>query len=160
MIPELVRSFESSVKFIQLSVADLSEQEMVAQLTGIPNHATWTLGHIIFSCQEVSAEIGADRWLPDDWEARFGYGSTPLSDQNHYPQKSEMVASLDDAEGRLKQALLATTESVWNQSLPDETYPTMGHILVQIVAAHTAYHVGQLTVWRRAIGKESIGVFI
>jgi hypothetical protein len=38
MLPELIHTFETSVKFIEQSVADLSEQQMVEQPAGVPNH--------------------------------------------------------------------------------------------------------------------------
>jgi uncharacterized damage-inducible protein DinB len=50
------------------------------------------------------------------------------------------------------------------EPLPDERVrellPTKGHALLQVVAAHTAYHAGQLAVWRRAIGRPAAGVFL
>lgn len=160
MLPELIRAFDYTVHFIEQSVADLSKHEMVEQPKNVPNHGTWTLGHVIFSCQGIAAELGAEQWLPDDWEARFGYGSTPSSDPSRYPDKSEMLSLFTDAASRLRQVLLAADESVLRRSLPDESLPTMGHLLIQVVVGHTAYHAGQLAVWRRAIGKPSAGVFI
>ena len=160
MVPELVHTFETTVKFLEQSVADLSEQQMVEQPIGVPNHGTWTLGHIIYSCQGIAAELGAEQWLPDDWESAFGYGSTPLSDLQRYPSKLELLTHLADATSRLRQTLLTADESVLGQSLPDDTLPTMGHLLLQVVVAHTAYHAGQLAVWRRAIGKPSVAVFV
>ncbi|UCF06552.1 MAG: DinB family protein [bacterium] len=160
MITELIHTFESTVKYVEQSVADLSEQQMVEQPSGVPNHGTWTLGHIIHSCQGVAAELGAENWLPDDWESVFGYGSTPSSDLSSYPEKSEMLTLLTDAANRLRRIILASNDSVLSKSLPDDTLPTMGHLLMQVVVAHTAYHAGQLTVWRRAIGKQSVAVFI
>jgi uncharacterized damage-inducible protein DinB len=160
MIPEMLNTFRNTLKFIEQSVADLSEQQMVEQPAGVPNHATWTLGHVIYSCQGIANELAAQRWLPDDWESIFGYGSTPVSDLSRYPSKSEMLRALTDAADRLHQTLLSVSESALKQSLPDETLPTMGHLLLQVVIAHTAFHAGQLAVWRRAIGKESVAVFV
>ena len=133
---------------------------MVEQPPGVPNHAAWTLGHIIYSCQGVAAELGAEQWLPDHWEADFGYGSTPSPDLARYPNKSEMLKILADAASRLRQTLFAASESILAQSLPDETLPTMGHLLFQVIVAHTAYHAGQLAVWRRALGKRPAAVYI
>ena len=160
MIAELVHTFESTLKFVEQSVADLSEQQMVEQPTGVPNHGTWTLGHIIYSCQGVAAELGVEQWLPDDWESAFGYGSTPSSDLSRYLKKSEMITLLVEAARRLRRALLAVNESVLRESLANEMLPTMAHLLLQVVVSHTAYHAGQLAVWRRAIGRQSAGVFI
>lgn len=160
MVAELIHTFEATLRFMEQSVADLSEGQMVEQPAGVPNHGTWTLGHMIYSCQGMAAELGADPWLPDDWESTFGYGSTPSSDLSRYPTKSEMLAALTDAASRLRRAVLAANESVLGRPLPDETLPTMGHLLFQVVVAHTAFHAGQLAVWRRAIGERSVAVFV
>ena len=71
-----------------------------------------------------------------------------------------MLTLLADAASRLRQALLAADACVLGKSLPDEMLPTMGHLLLQVVVAHTAYRAGQLAVWRWAIGKQSVGVFV
>jgi len=160
MVPELVHTFDATIEFVEKSVADLSEQQMVEQPTGVPNHAAWTLGHVILSCQGIAVELGAEAWLPDNWESVYGYGSMPRGDLQFYPRKAELLAILASATSRLRQALLAATDSVLSRSLPGGQLPTMAHLLLQVVVAHTAYHAGQLTVWRRAIGKHSVGVFV
>lgn len=160
MMPELLHTFKNTLMFIGRSVADLSEQEMVEQPTGVPNHATWTLGHLIVSCQGIANELGAQQWLPNDWESLFGYGSIPVSDLSRYPSKADMLKALTDAADRLHQILLSLSDSALRKPLPDETLPTMGHLLFQVVVAHTAFHAGQLAVWRRAMGKQSVAVFV
>jgi hypothetical protein len=71
-----------------------------------------------------------------------------------------MLAIVADAMSRLREALQATDASLLEKSVPDETMPTMGHILVQVVVAHTAYHAGQLAAWRRAVGGPTGAVYI
>jgi len=160
MIEELVGSFETSVEFVKKSVADLSEEQMVLQPPEVPNHGMWTLGHVIFSCQGMAVELGAEPWLPDDWESTFGYGSVPSSDLSRYLTKAEMLQFLDDSVSRLCDSIRTADESVLRKAVSDETLPTMGHMLLHVVAAHTGYHAGQLAVWRRGIGMPSAGVFI
>jgi hypothetical protein len=160
MVTKIVHIFEATVKFVEQSVADLSEQQMIKQPKGVPNHGKWTLGHIIFSCQGIAIELDVEPWLPGDWELVYGYGSTPLPDSQQYPKKSELLTMLSDAKSRLCQTLLTLNESTLEKSLPDEMFSTMGHLLLQVVIAHTAYHAGQLAIWRRAIGKQPVGVFV
>lgn len=160
MIDEMIRALEYTVRFLDQSVGDLSEEEMVEQAPGMPNHATWTLGHIIHACHAMAAELGADPWLPEDWESVFGYGSIPLPEVKEYPGKAEMQSLLADASTRLCDALRSAGASALGRRLEDEDFPTMGHILLQVIVAHTAYHAGQLSVWRRAMGKESVAVFV
>jgi uncharacterized damage-inducible protein DinB len=165
MIPELVSCFDRSLAFIRDLVADLSDEEMILQPSGVPNHAAWTLGHVIHSCQAIAGELGVRPWLPDDWESHFGYGSSPdhVAASEH-SRKAALLVALTDAGDRLRAALLQTDESRLKDPLPDEKareiLPTVGHALLQIVSAHTSFHAGQLAVWRRAIGRAPVGVFI
>jgi len=160
MIDELIHTFEATVRFMEQSVADLSDGEMVEQPSRVPNHGTWTLGHIIFICQGMATELGAAPWLPEDWESVFGYGSTPRSQEQRYPQKAQLQTLLADATNRLCQTVRCLNASALRRPLSDDAFPTMGHLLLQVVVAHTAFHAGQLAAWRRAIGKESVAVFV
>jgi hypothetical protein len=160
MIDELIHIFEGTVRFMERSVADLTDEEMVVQPPGVPNHATWTLGHVIFACQGMATELGEAAWLPQDWESTFGYGSTPRPGQEGYPSKAELLTLLADAASRLTHAVRSADASVLDRRLPDEDFPTVGHIVLQVVVAHTAYHAGQLAVWRRAMGRDPVAVFV
>ncbi len=160
MIDEMIRALEYTVRFMDQSVDDLSDEEMVQQPPGVPNHAAWTLGHIVHACHAMATELGTDPWLPEDWESVFGYGSKPVAEVGEYPGKAEMQSLLADASARLCEALRGADAASLDRPLEDEDFPTMGHILLQVIVAHTAYHAGQLSVWRRCIEKESVAVFI
>ncbi len=165
MIAELVGCFDRTLVFMRNMVADLSDEEMVLQPAGAPNHAAWTLGHVIHSCEAVAAELGVSPWLADDWERLFGYGSLPKEvTGSPHSSKAALLACLVEASGRLRAALASIEESRLADPLPDvktrEILPTIGDALLQVLCAHTAYHAGQLAAWRRAIGREPVGVFI
>jgi hypothetical protein len=164
MIPELVACFDRSLTFVRELVADLTDEEMVRQPPGVPNHGAWTLCHISFSCEQIARELGVQPWLPAEWESQFGYGSSPSPVVSRGSARSAVLAALEDARQRLRAALLGIDESTLARPLPDEEareiLPTMADALIQIVAAHTAFHAGQLAAWRRAIGKPPTGVFI
>jgi uncharacterized damage-inducible protein DinB len=164
MIPELVGCFERTAAFMRDSVSDLSDEDMVLQPPGVPNHAAWTLGHVIHSCEAMAGELGMEPWLPGEWESQFGYGSSPAAVVSQHPSKAELLAALEEASRRLRAALLGMDETALAEPLPDERVremlPTKGHALLQVVAAHTAFHAGQLAAWRRAIGRQPVGVFL
>jgi hypothetical protein len=164
MIPELVATFDRTLTFMQELVADLSDEDMVLQPEGVPNHAAWTLGHVVHSCEAMASELGVESWLPADWETNFGYGSSPGSVNPRYTTKPALLASLQDAGKRLRSALLRIDERTLSNPLPDEkareVMSTIGHALVQVIAAHTAFHAGQLAAWRRAIGRQPVGTFL
>jgi len=160
MVEEILHTFEATLNFIENSVADLKDKELIQHPVGFPHHGIWILGHLIFSCQGIAVELGIDPWLPDDWESKFGYGSKPISDLEHYPKKTELLNLLNDSKNRLREKVVNLADTELKKSLPDASLPTVSHLLLQVIIAHTAYHAGQLTSWRRGIGKKSIGVFV
>ena len=164
MVLELISSFAYTVDFIERQVADLSDEDMVSQPPGAPNHAAWALGHITFSCHEIAGELGIERWLPGDWESRFGYGSVPASQASLRFSKSALLASLREASIRLREAVSRLDEKALASPLPNanarKLFPTTGHWLLQVVAGHTAFHAGQLAAWRRAIGRAPVDAYV
>lgn len=165
MITELVGCFDRTVEYVRALVTDLSDDEMILQPPGVPNHAAWTIGHLVLSCQAIAGELGVAPWLPDEWESLFGYGSSPreVADTVHV-SRGILMTRFDDACDRLRSAMRGTDESRLREPLPDPAsqaiFATTADALLQLVAAHTAYHAGQLAAWRRAIGRDPVGVFI
>jgi uncharacterized damage-inducible protein DinB len=164
MVSEVVGCFQRTVAFMQESVADLSDEDLVLQPPGVPNHAAWTLGHVIHSCQAIAGELGVEPWLPSEWESQFGYGSSPTAVVPQHPSKAALLAALGEASHRLRTALLRMDETALAEPLPNERVrdmlPTKGHAVLQVVAAHTAFHAGQLAAWRRAVGRQPVAVFL
>ncbi len=164
MIPELVACLDRTMAFIFEQVDDLTDDEMILQPRGFPNHAAWTIGHIAYSCQAIAGELGTGSWLPEDWESDFGQGSLPGTVMSERLRKASLLTALKDSSRRLRAALLEMTEGNMADPMPDEksrnALPTKGHALVQIIACHTAYHAGQLAAWRRAIHRRPAGLFI
>lgn len=152
----VLHSFSYSVEFVHELLADVPDERMTHQPAGIPNHASWTVGHLTYSCQAIGGEMGMPHWLPEEYRARFGTGSVPLADRNRYATKSETLNELRSSANRLTQAISELTVEQLEQPLPDEHFrlilPTIRHALTQILVGHTANHVGQLSVWRRASG--------
>lgn len=156
MKDEILNSLSLHMKTLHELVGDLDDAQMTQQPAGVPNHPAWTLGHIIFSLQGIGEEIGLEPWLPADWEKRFGTGSTPVADMGTYPTKQESFGTLAEAERRVREWLSAMDQAALSEPLPDERVreilPTLGHVVLHVLVGHTAAHLGQLAVWRRAMG--------
>jgi hypothetical protein len=152
----IINSLQIHLDTIGRLVGDVEDARMTQQPTGVPNHAAWILGHLAYSFQGIGEELGLDPWVPEDWPERFGTGSAPVSDPAENPSKDALVARLAEGERRLVTALRAMSEDDLARPLPDEQhramFPTLGHALAHVVIGHTAAHIGQLTVWRRAMG--------
>ncbi|HYO09226.1 MAG TPA: DinB family protein [Tepidisphaeraceae bacterium] len=152
----VLHSFAYCLDFLREQVAEVPAADMVAQPNGIANHPAWVIGHLTFTCQMLGGTIGLPEWLPDNWAGRFGTGSVPVADAGAYESKRDALTLLADAQSRITRAVEQLDDAQLDQPFPDPSYhdvfPTIRHALTQVLVGHTANHVGQLTVWRRAMG--------
>jgi hypothetical protein len=157
----VLHSFAYGLDFLREQVADVSASAMVAQPNGIGHHPAWVVGHLTFTCQLLGGVVGLPEWLPQGWAGRFGPGSKPSADAGLYETKDEALAILRDAQERISRAVEGLRDSRLDEPFPDPSYrdvfPTIRHALTQVLVGHTANHVGQLSVWRRAMGLPPMG---
>jgi DinB superfamily len=157
----VVHSFAYCLDFLREQVADVDTSDMIAQPNGIMNHPAWVIGHLTFACQLLGGAIGLPEWLPDDWAKRFGTGSVPVADVSLYETKNDALAVLRDAQVRITHAVDQIDDAQLDAPFPDESYrvvfPTIRHALTQVLVGHTANHIGQVSVWRRAMGLPPMG---
>lgn len=156
MIDQILRSYDLTLGCLKRMVADVPNELLTRQSDGAVNHPAWVIGHLAYSCQAIGGELGLQPWLSDDWAERFGTGSVPREDRPLYPTKQALLETLSDGQRRLTDRLLAIGDAGLAEPLPDERYrqmfPTLGHAVLHILVSHASVHVGQVTVWRRAVG--------
>jgi hypothetical protein len=157
----VLHSFAYCLDFLREQVADVAAPDMVAQPNGIMNHPAWVIGHLTFACQLLGGAIGLPEWLPNDLARRCGPGSVPVADASLYETKNNALAMLRDAQSRITEAVDQLDDARLDEPFPDESYvlvfPTIRHAITQVLVGHTANHIGQLSVWRRAMGLPPMG---
>jgi hypothetical protein len=120
------------------------------------NHPAWVIGHLVFSCQLIAGEMGVKPWLSPSWEQQFGTGSQPTDSREAYPGKDELLATLADAQQHVCRRVAELGIEGLSAPLPDVRYrhvfPTLGHAVLHVLTSHAAFHVGQVSVWRRVVG--------
>lgn len=156
MREQTLNSYALVLDYARKLLADLDDDQMVAQPVEGMNPPAWIVGHLIYSCQMIGTEMGLTPWLPDDWEERFIAGSSVDAAPAAYPIRDELLAMFDDATTKIRQRLEQMTDAELDGPLPDERYrdvfPTLGHAVLHILTVHTAIHLGQLSAWRRTMG--------
>jgi hypothetical protein len=156
MIDEIVRSNSLIINDLRRLIEDVPGEKMSMQVGAVVNHPAWVIGHLTQSYEAIGGELGITPWLPEGWDKQFGTGSTPVTEREQYPSKLELLNSLDDARDRVVARLNEIGEQRLTEPLPDVRYraifPTIGQGVLHVLTAHAALHVGQLTVWRRAVG--------
>ena len=156
-VASILHSFRYSFDYLREQVGDVpAGADMVQQPNGIANHPAWVIGHLVHACQMLGGAIGVSPWLPHDWAKRYGTGSSPVAEVGVYETKEQLLASLRDAQLRLARAVAQLDDAQLDAAFPDpslhDVFPTVRHALTQVLVAHAAFHVGQVSIWRRAMG--------
>ncbi len=157
----VVHSFRYSIDYLKLQLATVTDRQMHAQPPGVRNHPAWIVGHLVHTCQLLGELAGVKPWLDESWSRRYGSGSEPQDTPGLYETKEKLLASLENAAERIDNAAGMMNESELDAVFPAEqlreVFPTVRHAFTHVLTAHTAYHVGQISVWRRAMGLPAIG---
>src|SRR5688572_2146245 len=159
-IEPALHSFSYALGYLREQVEDLPHKDMVRQPAGVPNHPAWTIGHLVFISQAIGEVAALEPWLDDGWVKAFGPGSMPTEEAVGYPSKDVLLSALADAESRLTVAVRDLDDAALDKPFPDpvylEVFPTVRHAFTQVLVGHTGFHVGQVAVWRRAMGLPGI----
>lgn len=140
-------------------VADLNDDQMVAQPAPKTNHAAWVLGHLLqsdYSFLTLITGTPAPAWIDDAWRGIYGGKSEPVSDKSKYKPKSFYIEKLAAVREQIVAKLKTMKPEDFQKPHPDparrERFPTVGHMVMFYGTWHEAYHSGQLSAWRRVQG--------
>lgn len=126
------------------------------------NHPLWILGHLALNEAAFHSMISGEANDLERWQPLFGTGTIPSTDPSAYPSYDEVF----DAYRRQRARNLALLQTLGDagldrppksppQGLPpgaEALFDTNGRTLL-MMAAHHAYHCGQIAVTRRAAGR-------
>ena len=156
MIDHVITTFRFNMNFAKRLASDIPEEKMALQPVPNMNHAAWILGHLSMMRVWLKDILKLDAAVPADWLEKFNPGSKPIADRAAYPSKAELLAALDDTQRHIEAALGRLTDA--DLAIPTahermrKVFPSTGDMLVGMLTSHQAFHVGQLSAWRRAIG--------
>lgn len=140
-------------------LADVSEEEFAKQPAAGMNPPRWIVGHLAVSSDGGARLLGGEKRLPDDWHLAFSAGSKPVDESGPKPAKEELLRALREAHERLLAAVDAADSALFDQphgvkfENVERFFPTRGDLLAFLMSDHEAFHLGQLSAWRRASGR-------
>lgn len=147
--------------YAQRLTADLSDADMLAQpIQGVTmNHPAWLLSHLLAYAPVLEMILQGEP-VEDPIAHRHGRGSTPMADPEHYLPRDELIAEFDDAYARAGHAFEQVSEHWLTTTTPIkrwvERFPTIAYLPGQFLVKHMATHLGQLSAWRRAMGRPAV----
>lgn len=150
----LMRHFAKSL------VKDIDDADMAKQPFEGANHPAWILGHIIVTTDGVLKLLGQEPTSSPEWQSLFGRGSTVSSDRSIYPSKEALLAALETAFDRANSAASEASEyqiaGPHHVEMLQRGLPTKGDLIALLLTTHVAQHLGQLSAWRRAMGRPAM----
>ncbi len=155
MIQHLLFVYGMNLKRAGRLVDDLTEEQMVAQPSGVINHPAWTLGHLGATSDALAGMLGLPSTFPDAWREACRMGSIPSGEAADYPGKAELLEQLRAQHQRVAEAVAAVDDERLQQPTPPrlrERFPTIGDFATALMTMHEGHHLGQLAAWRRALG--------
>ena len=153
----LKQQFQMGANLVEMFSSDLSDEEYLFQPTEGGCHLTWILGHLADTQDwAVSQLTGQLRRMSEAWIELFKGGATVFGDASRYPSRAQVEGLFRDTQAATLAALDAFDEARWDdpapQGVPRDYFPTVGSVW-SLLATHTFWHIGQLTVNRRMLGK-------
>jgi hypothetical protein len=140
-------------------IGDWPVEKLAASFVGAPNHVLWTTGHLATANQWFAGLLdGKPKTTSEAFEKAHGHESVPVSDAGKYAPLAELRVELEAGYGRLRSVALATSEADLLKPTINESYGICDSRLsaLQVAAYHTAWHSGQVSMLRRALGLKSV----
>jgi hypothetical protein len=122
--------------------------------------AGWLVGHLVMTGDFARSLCGRGPLCPKGWAASFKPGTQPSTHAADYPP----MRSLCETFRTVYSDLCAAAEEASPDSLAASNpyasarahFPTAGEFLEYLLTGHLAYHLGQLVVWREAVGLKEL----
>jgi hypothetical protein len=144
-------------------VADLSEEQMVAQPASNPdapaNHPAWVLSHLNVYLPVICAIIKNEPFEDPKTHA-FGMLSKPEPSSDTYASKRELLDDFVAGHDQVARLLNDADDSIFSQALHlprwSAIMPTAAIALPYLMFNHENMHLGQISAWRRIQGMPSV----
>ncbi len=148
---------EFNLHLLKRLMADWPESELDWQPQEELHSARWLLTHLAIAVDYGLMQFDLAGCCPAEWHQAYGPGSQPGSAENR-PSVSELMTVIDESYAKLRSlvpqldtAPLRETHKV--PLLANTPLKTRGDLAAHILSTHFAFHVGQLSMLRRMLGR-------
>ena len=120
--------------------------------------AAWLLTHLAIANDYALGLLGKPRVCPEDWHRDYGPGSTLPASGDAIATVEALVAKYEEGHRAVIDALPSATPEAMAAPNPlglplvKDCLHNVGDLLAHLLTTHSAYHLGQLSTWRRAAG--------
>ncbi|MFQ5510275.1 MAG: DinB family protein [Candidatus Krumholzibacteriia bacterium] len=145
----LLKLYSYTYQVACANVDGVSNAESLVQPEKHGNCLNWVMGHIVAYRNEVLKVLGEEPVMSETDVERYKRGSEPITCEGSSTPLDRLLDDFDTSQERLNRALENISEETLNRKMGEETVASaLGGLQF-----HEAYHVGQLGVLRRIVGK-------
>jgi DinB superfamily len=149
-----VDALKSSFEMFKMTLADMSDADLMTRPVPNANHGNWQLGHLIVSeVWFVGSCGGKVPELPAGFKEKYSEKGTNASDDPaKFAKKAEMLAIFEKVRQATIEWVRTLPASEWAAKGPMDLVPTKASV-INLASVHMAMHLGQIQVLRRKLGK-------
>jgi DinB superfamily len=125
------------------------------------NSPAWILSHLAVVNDYCLKNLGEQRILPAEWHKRFRPGAAPKDDPSPMPTKTELLETLEKGRRQICETIAKVDPERMEQPqnsdfFKDSPVKTIGDVVAHLLTTHFAFHLGQISSWRRLEGQPYI----
>lgn len=166
----LASSMRTSGPLFTRFLAGFDESNRTRQAPSLPNHASWTLGHLALTMHKFAERFDGQGLPASDFLTGDGHkgdakrydtesvslGSKPTDTPSIYPTLERGRAVFESALDRLASALATLDDARLSEVQPWGKGEMRGEELATRIMFHNGIHAGQMTDLRRALGMPGV----
>jgi hypothetical protein len=134
------------------TTGDFVDQDGLFQPKPHGNCASWILGHILHSRMAVLRGFGQKPEWDETDGAQYARGALGIDDAEKAIPFTELLAIFN----RTQEAIIAALDSIGDTNLAKMGKDKTRFDELLFMHFHESYHVGQLSIIRRLLGKDSV----
>jgi hypothetical protein len=143
---------------MQKLLAEVDESRFQHPLCEGGNSPAWILSHLAVVNDYCLKNFGEQRIASAEWHKRFRPGAMPKDDPSPLPSKAELLEVLEKGRRRIMETAASVDPEKMNQPqtsdfFKDSPVKTVGDVVAHLLTTHFAFHVGQISAWRRLEGQ-------
>lgn len=145
------------LQILESVLQDVADEDMTKQPIVNGNHPAWLVGHLAVASENIFKMTGHAPLLPESVRTLFNRGTQPVGDRSLYPSKAELIDYLRQVHSAVAAVLPQVPRELLVRPNPLpvvqlQSLPTVGNLIMHLLTTHEAFHLGQLSAWRRAMG--------
>jgi len=142
--------FNYNYRSLKMNTDDISHEESLISPDQGGNCINWVVGHILSSRIGILQKLGESNIPNANKYLQYSRGSETVIDSSNAILIKQLLKDLQESQEKLENALSNLSEVDLEKPIEKKT---LGETL-EFLQFHETYHIGQLGILRRIVGKE------